>query len=1284
MLRKNKFLVFLFVFLFLFSVNNVFAVDWNDSIEDFYGLEDNFYFYNVSKNVTDVTGNLKLNIDTESNVTWDNGSVNFFNSLSSLYWLDYNQSDYFLEMNSVHDNQTGKFKIPFQAGDNDPQEVVNPLYFIINATNDLPNFTNINSSYDFNESIQKIYSLTAQDEEEHYPLNFNISWKNNCTHASWSGRNSNENCSLFNFGFNLTEISDSSAIMNFTPEHNDVGAYWANISVIDFGENYSCPHQYCDNSSYKQNKTTTYPVRFNVFSSLFVNVSDCDNTNWTEGENLICNISIRTRGEEDVLDISSTASLPNSDDSNIQNISWFYGNNQTNSSSFTKSIKINISNLQDLQVGNWSINFSVSDLASGESTSEIINLFVNNTEDNVSLSPISDLRDVYENYTFSINASDDDLLVPDKSVKNESLNFNSNDTGWVEISNNGVNGNVSFANVFINHNEAVNQNLNETNQSLKINVTDKNSLSYGEDIFSVEILTDHAPVWNLSNTNFLINEDDNFYLNLSKNVTDEDSVDTISFYYSNESYFPSFKLDSNSGEINFTSEDGDVGFQNVTIIASDGKINSSVVFNFTINNTPDYPLIDSLSNGGNASIDNSSNPNQINVTEDNETTLILTMEDNDYLIRQKDFYDEDLNVDSQITGPNTNLFDFSLSSSPGAGQKIVVYSTTFTPSKSDVGNYSVFINITDNSGLEKNLSFNLTVGGVEHGPVLSSLSNQYSAINRDFYYDINATDLEEINESVGNLTFSYEMLSGSDIFNSYFNQSSGEFNITFNSSQGGKYHLNVSVNDSSNNINSSDFWIYVYDVPEINFPNQDYNFTGQENVSQLIIFNSNHSVGDNLIYEIRLDSVNVVSYVVGNTTNYNFSYGDLVLRNTSESFGNGTNFTWNFTPNFTDETYGFHKNISLTVYPSTSYLSSANLLNSTTTWNINITHKNHPIEFFKNINNQSESYKNDITIDLENHFLDYDFKEDYYNQSFDFDVNHPSPTTITSNVSSDWVLTLSSPVTTTEILNVTIFEKNISDSNNTINSIMSNSFEVKFTEPPKKQTPTSSSTTTKEVPVYFKLVVPEPVSAYQNEVIRVPISLINSGDEDLEGVSLESYFSQDSEITRGLLTYFDDKTFESIDSGETKTTSLVIYTNTNETGLYEITINASVEDPEYSDWSKLFLTVKETNKTDIREKLLFTEEFLIGSPVCAEYRDLLDEAKIAYNSGNVELAKSKLSNAISSCEQALTKTRVPKKESISFDSKLMIFVLTFVSFVSVFSLGYYFYKRKIFKLNKKV
>ncbi len=1277
MQRKNKFLLFICIFLFLFFVNGVLSVDWNDSTQDFYGLEDNFYSYNVSKNVTDVTGNLKLNIDTESNVSWDNGSINFFNGINSLYWINYNQSNFILNMNSAHDNQTGKFKIPFQAGDDDPQEVVNPLYFLINATNDFPYFLNINSTYDFNESNQRIYSLTAFDEEEHYPLDFNISWENNCTHASWSGRNSNENCSLFDFNFTLSSLSDSSAIMNFTPGHNEVGTYWANISVMDFGENYPCPHQYCDNSTYMQNKTTIYPVRFNIFSSLFVNVSNCDNTNWTEGENLVCNISIRTRGEEDVLDISSIASLPNSDDSNIQNISWFYGNNQTNSSSFTKEISINISSLEDSQVGNWSINFSISDLTSGESRSEIINLFINNTEDNVLISSISDLRNVYENHTFYINASDNDLLVPDKSVKNESLSFSSNDTGWIDVSKESVHGNFSIASIFINHNEAVNQNLNETNQSVKINVSDRNGLSSDEDVFYVEILTDHAPVWNLSNTDFLINEDENFYLNLSKNVSDEDSIDTISFYYSNESYFPSFSLDSNSGEVNFTPEDEDVGFQNITFIASDGKINSSVVFNFTINNTPDAPLIDSFQ-GDNASIDNISNPSQVNVTEDNFTTLYLNLEDDDYLIRQKDFYDEDLNVVSQIIGPNSSLFDFSLASSPGVGQNLVVYSDSFTPSKSDVGNYTISINITDNFDLMKNLSFNLTVIGVEHGPVLEDLDDQYSAINRSFYYDIDATDLEEINDSVGNLSFSYEMLSGSDIFNNSFNQSTGEFNITFNSSNGGKYHLNISVQDPSNNINSSDFWIYVYDVPQINFPELYYNFTGQENLSQLIIFNANHSVGDTLIYEVRMDSIKVVSYVVGNSTNYNFSYGNFVLRNSSESFGDGTNFTWNFTPNFTDETYGLYKNISLTVYPSTSYLSSANSLNSTMTWKINITHKNHPLSFHNNIPNQSESYRNDISIDLKNHFLDYDFDDDYYNQSFDFDVNHPSPTTITSNVSSDWILTLSSPVTTTEILNVTVFENSISNPNNTLRNVTSNSFEVRFTEPPTKKTPTSTRTKTKEVPVYFKLVVPDPVSAYQNEIIRVPISLINSGDDDLEEINLESYFSKNSSLFEGDI-YFEKSFFDSINSGDTKNTSLIIHTNTNETGLYEITINATVEDPEYYDFGKLFLTIKETNKTEIRERLLFTEEFLIGNPVCAEYVDLLEEAKIAYDNGDIPLAKSKISNALSSCNQALTKKRAPLKESFSLDSKLFTFVLVFTSMIFVFTLGYYFYKKKKFR-----
>jgi len=194
-----------------------------------------------------------------------------------------------------------------------------------------------------------------------------------------------------------------------------------------------------------------------------------------------------------------------------------------------------------------------------------------------------------------------------------------------------------------------------------------------------------------------------------------------------------------------------------------------------------------------------------------------------------------------------------------------------------------------------------------------NLINQTSAINRTFYYGINVTDLEDGNQNSGNFTFNITFLSGTDFINNnetIFNTTSGILNITFNSTQGGRYHLNVTVTDSAGKKDSGEFWIFVYDIPEVIFPSQGYNFTAQENTASNLTFIVNHSVGDNLTFIFKIDNI-----IYNLSSSNNFTYGDFSVKWNESYYGNASNFTWQFTPNFTDETYGLYKNLTLIVYP---------------------------------------------------------------------------------------------------------------------------------------------------------------------------------------------------------------------------------------------------------------------------------------------------------------------------------------------------------------------------------
>ena len=98
-----------------------------------------------------------------------------------------------------------------------------------------------------------------------------------------------------------------------------------------------------------------------------------------ENKTFICYINLTTKLSEGELNVSSTAFLRNYNPSyDVENESWFYGLNQTNSSNFVKTIKVNVTP-QKTEIGNWTINFTARDTTYSQIISELIYVSVNRT-----------------------------------------------------------------------------------------------------------------------------------------------------------------------------------------------------------------------------------------------------------------------------------------------------------------------------------------------------------------------------------------------------------------------------------------------------------------------------------------------------------------------------------------------------------------------------------------------------------------------------------------------------------------------------------------------------------------------------------------------------------------------------------------------------------------------------------------------------------------------------------------------------------------------------------------
>ena len=1275
--EKRNILIFSGLVVGILILGFVLAADptWDESAYNitYYFDEDSLFYYNFTNNLTDYSQLAHLSI---LDILWSEGE---FTEHSDFYWLPWDDSGFsnsttgILKINSTLNNETGNFTINVHAqGSSTGQSA--KFEFIINATNDAPNFTTINSTYNLTQNQLFFEYINASDEEEHYPLNFNINFFNNCTHASWSNRNPGENCSIFN----LTDLANSSASMNFTPSRNDVGTYWANITVTDFGENYSCPHAYCDNATYELNKTTySEIIQFNIFASLEINASNCQDKIFQENQSGTCWINITTKEESDSLNITSLGFLRNYDAS-VVNTSWFYSENLTNASSFTATIFINVTP-QKTEIGNWTINFTVHDITSGENLTEQIYVYVNKT--------LNDLPEIVniENTNTSVNLPtrinitvyDDDLLIPDKlEGYNETITFN------VTILNqSNLNQELSLAGFDIeilnmpvsgtNRTEAKIQftpSLSEAgNYTINITINDSEG-ALNSDVFNLSIFSNNFPSWNQTSYSFDLVVNSTLATTASfgpVNLTDGyvTDVDDILTLTNDSSAFPRFNL-SSEGMISFTPYKEDVGNWSFSVTATDLLgLQNTTTFVFNITNINSEPLIETPLQATNAHIGANSNTT---AQEDNYTTLTLWVQDDDFKISsaKKSYYNESITINLTIEGPNPNLFSFTKTNDFPIGnfQNRTEYDAIFTPNSTDIGTYNITINITDASNSSDVLEFNLTVNDANDDPVLTDIANQTSAVNRTLFYSINATDEEDGNQSQGNLTFNITFLNGINFINNnetIFNTTSGVLNITFNDTQAGAYRINITVNDSENLKDSDDFWIYVYDAPNILYPVIGENFSLQENSTVNLTFQVNHSVGDNLTYKFYVSNI---------------------LRNTTIYYGNATNLTWQYTPNFTDETYGQIENLTLIVHPANSELINKTNINATTNRNINISHTNSPVSFSGHVGDAQANYNQDITIDLSDYFSDIDYSDTFYNQTINFSITSNSTPSYISSSISNWSLTLSSLIAVTELITINASDLNLTNSNYTLTSTSSNEFKITFTAPVTVTVPTPSGGSSRIVPVSLKIIVPDPVSAYIGDRIVLPITLHNDGKTSLSDIDLISTLVKDNLIRDDISIYFDTSHFSSLAVGEKKNTTLTIDVNTNETGTFEITINASVKNPKYNDWGKLYLTVKEGD--NIKDRILFTQEFLEENPECIELEEILDEAREYFRQGDFANTVLKINQAIDGCKNAISQQAKAKRKEKT-ENPLYIYLL--IATLAVFFMGivYYSYRRMKLKRNSK-
>jgi hypothetical protein len=444
----------------------------------------------------------------------------------------------------------------------------------------------------------------------------------------------------------------------------------------------------------------------------------------------------------------------------------------------------------------------------------------------------------------------------------------------------------------------------------------------------------------------------------------------------------------------------------------------------------------------------------------------------------------------------------------------------------------------------------------------------------------------------------------------------------------------------------------VHSVPQIYYPAESFIFNLTENNQTNLTFSANSSVPENLTY----------NFYINNTLRYSIDY-----------YSNNTNITWEFTPNYTDETHEF-ANLTLLVldktYPE---------LNISINWSVNISHANYPVNFTGHLGDSQSTYDSYITIDLKNYFSDIDYSDAHYNQTVNFTIiSNSTPSYIASSTSSLWILKLSSRIDTIELL--TIEANDFNDTGGVVSNTTSNAFQVMFTTPSTTQVPQGSSSVVTQYRA-MKIILPGEVVVSDRNYIEVPFSVKNTGQSKLNGINLSAMVKFNDFYTDNMNISITNTYISKLEIGESQNMSMYIYANTKNYGRYKATVYANVSSPKFNDWAEFYIDLRKTNSTDAEKALVFTEKLISENPECIELTELVKEARNYFNAGDVDKTMEKTDEAIAACKKAISSNeQIKYADYIRQNFFYFVFAIIVVLFMAV---AIYVYKKQKFNKPQK-
>ena len=701
------------------------------------------------------------------------------------------------------------------------------------------------------------------------------------------------------------------------------------------------------------------------------------------------------------------------------------------------------------------------------------------------------------------------------------------------------------------------------------------------------------------------------------------------------------------GIINFTPTEAEIGNHtiNITVNDSNGSTSSRTLHLEVRNNTA--PVLVPIGN--------------------------LTCAEDITCVYSIDAIDPDPAENLTFRSNNTNLFPLSQGNETSATLNI-------TPTNEQVGNYLITVNVTDRYGFSDSATINFTINNTNDAPIIDqngdgirdTVSFPIIVEGKPFLKRINITDVD-LDIGMDNLTYAFTYLSDTGNLSgatSIINQGTDYFVISFTPGIAhiGDHLINLSVKDSHNATDwqAINFTVYAKTTPPVIEQIRPY---WNATISDTIL-----SFGDTSLYATPEVNVNASE----NTT----LTIDAIATNQSVSTNgtpNSLTYRWYIDGALNKTITNARPSVNSSLELSLGFFSAGTknitlsaqdirYAQANWTWNLEVADINRPPVFYHEMPNITVNSTSTYT-DFMSHFTNSSgWQQLFYDPDDDLDsdgkrgMGTGEATNLTYGLSPNYGCSLATFSFSQDSLIIKpgtegtcMVQFRATDPQGAY--VDSNIVRITITaiEIQEVQTPVSSgggASRPRTVPYPFEipvesphpieLITPGEVLTYVGGSVEVPLTIRNTWDKTITGVSMSANVS--NQTTQPNMSFSTDY-FPTLAPGEEQDITLTIE-GYRQDEPFNVVVQADVADPEYVDSATIMINAMERrdNGDDVESKITFARDLLNDNPECQELTELLNKASDEQARGNAAGALKLINSAMEGCKYLINKEKAPTDE----------------------------------------